>query len=90
MSPLNNPVLLVVFAAVFFYVLYGVVRAAVRDGILQADERRKEASAGVSSSGDGARAPAAVSWPSSGQSSLSLCSPTSWRRSASPPTAPKP
>lgn len=37
---LDNPVLLVVFAAVFFYVLYGVIRAAVRDGILQADERR--------------------------------------------------
>lgn len=44
MNPLNNPVLLVVLAAVFFYVLYGVIRAAVRDGILQADERREKAS----------------------------------------------
>ncbi|MEJ1177671.1 MULTISPECIES: hypothetical protein [unclassified Pseudarthrobacter] len=43
MNPLNNPVLFVVFAAVFFYVLYGVIRAAVRDGILQADERREKA-----------------------------------------------
>lgn len=43
MNPLNSPVLLVVFAAIFFYVLYGVIRAAVRDGILQADERRVKA-----------------------------------------------
>ncbi|MCX8455924.1 hypothetical protein [Paenarthrobacter ureafaciens] len=43
MNPLSNPVLLVVFAAIFFYVLYGVIRAAVRDGILQADKRREEA-----------------------------------------------
>lgn len=42
MNPLNNPVLLVVFAAVFFYVLYGVIRAVVRDGILQAKERREK------------------------------------------------
>jgi hypothetical protein len=49
---LDNPVLLVVFAAVFFYVLYGVIRAAVRDGILQADERRQKARTGVNSSGD--------------------------------------
>lgn len=40
---IDNLVLAVVFAAVFFYVLYGVVRAAVRDGILQADERRQKA-----------------------------------------------
>jgi hypothetical protein len=40
---LDNPVLLVVFAAVFFYVLYGVIRAAVRDAIVQADEGRKHA-----------------------------------------------
>ncbi|MDQ0118444.1 hypothetical protein J2T22_001622 [Pseudarthrobacter defluvii] len=45
MNPLDNPVLLVVFAAVFFYVLYGVIRAAVRDGIFQADERREKARA---------------------------------------------
>lgn len=30
-----------VFAPVFFYVPYGVIRAAVRHGILQADERRQ-------------------------------------------------
>lgn len=27
MNPLNNPILLVVFAAIFFYVLYGVIVA---------------------------------------------------------------
>lgn len=43
MTVLDNPVLAVVFAAIFFYVLYGVVRAAVRDGILQADARREKA-----------------------------------------------
>jgi len=43
MNPLNNPVLLVVFAAIFFYVLYGVIVAAVRDGILKADEQRAKA-----------------------------------------------
>ncbi|WP_256438434.1 hypothetical protein [Pseudonocardia sp. H11422] len=37
--PLTGLVLYVLFAAVFFYVLYFVVRAAVRDGIVQA--RRK-------------------------------------------------
>jgi len=30
-----------VFLPVFFYILYGVIRAAVRGGILQADERRR-------------------------------------------------
>ena len=39
---LDSLVLTVVFAAVFLYVLYGVIRAAVRDGILQADERRRK------------------------------------------------
>ncbi|KSU70413.1 hypothetical protein [Pseudarthrobacter enclensis] len=39
-GPLNFVVLLVVGAAVFFYVLYLVIRAAVRDGIVRADERR--------------------------------------------------
>lgn len=33
-------VLLALFGAVFFYILYGVIRAGVRDGILQADARR--------------------------------------------------
>jgi hypothetical protein len=53
MMAIDNLVLAVVFAAVFFYVLYGVIRAAVRDGILQADERR-QAGVRVNSSGDGA------------------------------------
>ena len=39
-SALNSIVLAVVLAAVFFYILYGVVRAAVRSGIGQAEERR--------------------------------------------------
>jgi hypothetical protein len=40
MMDLDDLVLTVVFSAIFFYVLYGVIRAAVRDGMLQADERR--------------------------------------------------
>ncbi|WP_018761527.1 MULTISPECIES: hypothetical protein [Micrococcaceae] len=40
---LDSLVLSVVFVAVFFYILYGIIRAAVRDGILQADERRQKA-----------------------------------------------
>ena len=48
---LDSLVLTVVFAAVFFYVLYGVIRAAARDGILQADERRQKARGTVSSGG---------------------------------------
>lgn len=43
MMALDSLVLTVVFAAVFFYVLYGVIRAAVRDGILQAEKRRQVA-----------------------------------------------
>ena len=39
-GPLNVDVLSVVFAAVFFYVLYLVIRADVRAGIVLADERR--------------------------------------------------
>lgn len=39
-GPLNFIVLSVVVAAVFFYVLYLVIRAGVRDGIVRADERR--------------------------------------------------
>ncbi|BCW12778.1 MULTISPECIES: hypothetical protein [Paenarthrobacter] len=35
-TPLNNLVLTVVFAAIALYALYFVVRAGVRDGILQA------------------------------------------------------
>lgn len=53
---LDSIVLTVVTAAIFFYVLYGVIRAAVRDGILQADERRQQTEAGshdhVASPGD--------------------------------------
>jgi hypothetical protein len=37
---LNGLVLYAVFAAIFFYLLYGVIRAGVRDGILAADRRR--------------------------------------------------
>jgi hypothetical protein len=37
-----NIVLVVVFAAIFFYVLYGVIRAATRDGIIAARQRLKE------------------------------------------------
>jgi hypothetical protein len=36
---LDSLVLAVVFSAIFLYVLYGVIRAAVRDGILQAHAR---------------------------------------------------
>jgi hypothetical protein len=43
MADFNNVVLNLLFAAIFFYVLYGVIRAGVRDGILQADERRQKA-----------------------------------------------
>ena len=47
---MNGLVLTITFAAIFFYILHGVVRAAVRDGILQAEERRREA-AGVPDAG---------------------------------------
>jgi hypothetical protein len=40
------------FAAIFFYVLYGVIRAGVRDGILQADDRREPPSEMIDSSGE--------------------------------------
>ncbi len=49
MMVLDNLVLTVLFAAVFFYILYGVIRAAVRGGILQADERRQKAQGEVGS-----------------------------------------
>jgi len=35
--------LTIVFISILFYVLYRVVRSAVRDGILMADEERKSA-----------------------------------------------
>lgn len=47
--PLDSLVLTVVIAAVFFYALYIVIRAAVRDGILQADGRRRKANEPVGS-----------------------------------------
>lgn len=34
-------VLTAVFAAIFFYVLYGVIRAATRDGIIAARQTEK-------------------------------------------------
>jgi hypothetical protein len=37
-TPLNNLILTVVFAAIALYALYFVVRAGVRDGILQASK----------------------------------------------------
>ncbi|MFD1846470.1 hypothetical protein [Arthrobacter flavus] len=39
-SWLNSIVLFVVFGVVFFYVLYGVIKAAVREGIKQAWQHR--------------------------------------------------
>ncbi|MGG5172513.1 hypothetical protein ACQR35_10100 [Pseudarthrobacter sp. J1738] len=39
---MNDVVLSVIFAAIFFYILYGVIRAATRDGIIAA---RKAAAA---------------------------------------------
>jgi hypothetical protein len=50
---LDSLVLAAVFTAVFFYVLYGVIRAAVRDGVLQVDERRQKARGTVNSGGGG-------------------------------------
>ncbi len=41
MGDLTGLVLFALFGAIFFYILYGVIRGAVRDGILQADERRR-------------------------------------------------
>ena len=44
-DPLNSLVLSAVCAAVFFYVLYGVVRAATRDGIIDARRHVEKANA---------------------------------------------
>jgi hypothetical protein len=44
----DNIVLNLVFAAIFFYVLYGVIRAAVRDGIGQAEDLRRRLDSGGS------------------------------------------
>ena len=41
-------VLAAVFAAIFFYVLYGVIRAATRDGIIAARQSRKADATGNS------------------------------------------
>jgi hypothetical protein len=43
MGNLTGLVLYAVFTAIFFYLLYGVIRAGVRDGILAADRRRAAA-----------------------------------------------
>jgi hypothetical protein len=40
MGELNALVLYIVFTGIFFYLLYGVIRAGVRDGIRAADKRR--------------------------------------------------
>jgi hypothetical protein len=48
----TNIVVTVVFMAIFFYVLYGVIRAAVRDGIGQADEQRRKRAESVDTSRD--------------------------------------
>jgi hypothetical protein len=52
MMALDSLVLAAVFGAVFLYVLYGVIRAGVRDGILQADQRRQNALGMVRSNGE--------------------------------------
>jgi uncharacterized membrane protein len=44
-DPLTSLVLAAVSAAVFLYVLYGVVRAATRDGILDATRQVEKAKA---------------------------------------------
>jgi hypothetical protein len=43
-TPLNTLVLTVVFAAIALYALYFVIRAGVRDGVLQAREREDASS----------------------------------------------
>lgn len=50
MWELNVLVLYIVFTAIFFYLLYGVIRAGVRDGIRAADKRRAAEAAPVSKS----------------------------------------
>lgn len=40
MDPLTTLALIAVLGAIVLYLLYFVVRSGVRDGILQADERR--------------------------------------------------
>jgi hypothetical protein len=35
-------ILLVVFPTIFFYILYGVIRAATRDGILAAKQAERD------------------------------------------------
>lgn len=51
---LNFVILSVGFTTVFFYVLYLVIRGAVRDGIALADERRTARESALSASGPGA------------------------------------
>lgn len=42
MGNFTGLVLYIVFTAIFFYLLYGVIRAGVRDGIRAADKRRAD------------------------------------------------
>lgn len=46
MDPLSSLVLTVVCTAIILYLLYFVVRSGVRDGILQAEERRASSDKG--------------------------------------------
>ena len=50
-APLNSFVLFAVCAAVFFYILYGVVRAATRDGIIAARRELERTNAAEKESG---------------------------------------
>jgi hypothetical protein len=42
-TPLNAVIIPMLFAAIFLYALYFVIRAGVRDGVLQADMKRADA-----------------------------------------------
>ena len=50
-APFNAIIISLVFAALALYALYFVIRAGVRDGILQADKKRGSTSAQASGSG---------------------------------------
>ena len=56
MDPLSSLVLTFVFAAIALYALYFVVRAGVRDGILQADKKRSSATPAGNLNADGTAA----------------------------------
>ncbi|WP_171046566.1 hypothetical protein [Pseudarthrobacter sp. NamE5] len=42
MGEILDIVLMVVFGAIFFYILYGVIRAATRDGIIAAKQAERD------------------------------------------------